>query len=396
MSVLKIKKSDGTWQEVWGGLSGSGNGVSDYNQLQNRPFGSNGMYQTEVLPETTVEFLEEYDGTGFIEGSVLFTKEQAYLVMWNGVRYDCICQNIVDPDSGLVGYVLGNGLMVGLQGNDEPFIIISVPSQYTIAMALDGSGSATISISTETEVIDKMEGKFLPMGTPYIEPFDDVILEETVLADYHVSGDGSTRQYNIPVNVDEFIPGNIYNVILDGIIYQSKAYLIQEDGASVSYIALGSGYVGGSSCYGMPYTDEPYLIMFFPPVVANLFGANVTINLPSTNTVLERLEIRGAYIVNKINEWCMPDLSVPLVVTLEDSNGSWKADIEREKVEYTLNCGTPIFVRIMKSIDNYSFVTNVRKALGGSIVFTGYDIDGKLSRWTWSVTNVIEKTTISE
>lgn len=331
------------------GAGGSGGGVTDYNKLENRPFGSNGVQLVELLPETTVEINPDA-GNAELSATVPLVEGQTYTVKYNGVDYECVCSTMTD---GVTYYILGNiGAMMGGDGTGEPFIFMSIPDMGACGIfALDGSASVTLSISGGYEDIDKMEGKFLPKGTPYIEPFDDVILEETVLAGALVTEMASGNLYNLPIG--NIKPGNIYNIVIDGHTYQAKAYPPKGDNAALSVAVLGTGYYGNGAVNipGIPYSNLPFQMTVFGPAVAAEYGANVQINWTTEETP-EKLAIKGGFTVNKMDELCLPDFPIPKIVTFtpfDDGSNKYEADTEYFAALSAVDMGRPLFAKVWNS-----------------------------------------------
>lgn len=359
-------------------------GVTDYNDLENRPFGSNGMKTVDILPETTVEIAPD-SGNAEIAATVPLVEGQTYTVKYNGVDYECVCSTM-DQD-GVTFYILGNiGAMMGSGDTGEPFIVMSIPDIGTCGIiALDGSTSVTLSVSGEVEDIDKMDGKFLPKGTPYIEPFDDVILEETVLADAVVKDLNIRVEYNLPLG--NIVPGNIYNIVIDGVTYQAMAYATTEEGITCM---LGSGIVGSSVAHGLPHTNDPFVIRVVNSTYAQTLGYNVIASWLDY-IAPEKLAIIGGYTVNKMDKWCLPDITTPLIVTFKGADDSITADILREEVMCAASCGRPVFAKLGGE-DNVAFVTNMMTG-NGTVCFYGYDLDGKSATWIWNSLGITKTTT---
>lgn len=281
-------------------------GVTDYNDLKNRPFGSDGMKTVEILPETTVE-IDPDGGVGAItDTSVTAAKEgQAYTVNWNGTNYHCTARAYV-TEGITAGNLLGNaGAMTGGEDTGEPFVIVcALPETVELlgapgaVFALDGSASVTLSIKTEVEDIDKMEGKFLPEGTPYTEPLNDVILSEFPLEE-------GTSYFT--VECGKLIEGNIYKVQWGDTPYFIKARNV--NGA----MALGEKVYNGS----VPYEDVPFgLTIFNAPSAEGYTGFLTYIGQKP-----DSFSVVGHLAVTEIGDDCLPESAVPFWVTFEgDSN----------------------------------------------------------------------------
>lgn len=354
------------------GGGGGGGGVTDYNKLQNRPFGSNGVKTVDILPETTVVPDHESDGMAFLGTGFSLTDGNTYTVKWNGVDYECVCFVFKNENDAMP--LLGNyGLMLGMGDTGEPFIIM-VDVGTGVVLALDGSETVTLSISSEGEDIDRMEGKFLPEGTPYIEPFDDVILPETVLADVAVSNDGNRRTYNL--SVGNIIVGNIYNIVMDGVTYQAMAYQAE------NCIYLGNGMANGSITEGVPYSNAPFGISIFSSAIAQIYGCNVAIEWIG-GIVAETMAIRGGFKVNKLDKWCLPDITTPLVVTLNPSGDTYTADLSSDEVQSAARMNRPIVAKITEEGDSSRFyLCSTLAILSGHIIFSLF-YSGKETTIDW-------------
>lgn len=142
-------------------------GVTDYNKLENTPCG---VEMVELLPETTAE-LDPESYEGLIPAAIALVDGNTYTVIWNGVSYTSKCQLVYQ--NGMRGYLLGDGAMLGVEGKGEPFVLISVPeASVTLFMVLDGSTSATLSITGEG--VKKLDTKFLPKMVVTFTRFADV------------------------------------------------------------------------------------------------------------------------------------------------------------------------------------------------------------------------------
>jgi hypothetical protein len=244
-------------------------------------------------------------------------------------------------------------------------------------IALDGSASVTLSISGETEIIDKMEGKFLPKGTPYTEPFDDVILEETVLDDANNQG---TIVYNLPVG--KLTAGKIYNVAFDGITYPVKAY-IGEGGM----IVLGSGVMKGHYTYDVPYANVPFLINIYPPAYAQMVGGNALIVFAS-GFEPTTIAIRGGKTVALIDEVCLPLGSKPLILKLtKEREGVYTSNLPQNAIAAAVLSQQPVWVYVYGDENDISWfpMSGSKSAI--------YHFDGnKYYVYTWNTDGTVKRT----
>ena len=353
------------------------------------------------LTELYSALVETDPDSGVYEGAadLPLTEGETYVVKYNGVDYVCTCSTMTQGDeyNGMVTfYILGNlGAMTGGDDTGEPFVVMTIPSMGAFGLyALDGSTSVTLSISGEAETIHPMAGKLLPKGTPYMQPFDDVILENTVLADVMVET-SLGKGYNLPIG--NIVPGNIYNVEFDGVVYRTKAYSITEN--ELSIIALGSGCIRGGStlCPGVPFTGDPFIIRIYPAIVQQQLGINAIIawdyDFGPVDGGTEAIAIRGGYKVNKIDNHCLPDLAIPLIVTfypVANSNAQ-TVDISFEEAYCAAQMGRPVFARVDVTPhvhnDGTAFVTNM--GFNTDVIwFTGYDGENNLATWTWSKSSI--------
>ena len=138
---------------------GNSGGVTSWNDLTDKPFYEE-VVEGYILPETT---LTGTDGQMIITNEFHLQDGQTYTVKWNGTEYTCAC---IEEEVGLYG--LGNlGAMMGGESTGEPFVIMNGESLglgdagYGVAVALDGSSTATVSIYGKKVTIYTLEEKYL-------------------------------------------------------------------------------------------------------------------------------------------------------------------------------------------------------------------------------------------
>ena len=121
------------------------------------------MYAEIRLVEVPFSYeVQDNDGDGVNESyAITSTMEllagNTYTVNWDGVEYDCICQDMSNV-AGMEGAgALGDGTQMGLSGAGEPFFIMYVgeidPGYYGAIVPLDGKTGHTISIVCKQETL---------------------------------------------------------------------------------------------------------------------------------------------------------------------------------------------------------------------------------------------------
>lgn len=136
-----------------GGGTGGG-GVSSWNDLTDKPFGEETIV---ILPETELVF-EEMDGMPIAMLDYALFQDiivgTAVKVTWGGTVYECIA-TFAERD-----LIIGNKFLLG-EDTGEPFCIgVQFEEGFVMAIALDGSATQTVSI--ETESIKTLDPKYLP------------------------------------------------------------------------------------------------------------------------------------------------------------------------------------------------------------------------------------------
>ena len=201
----------------------------------------------EVIPENSVTFTPspnstnwEQHYTGHFTGNVELTKPEhgeLFQVNWNGVKYHCQAKTYTKPDGGS-GMGIGETGMFGGNGYPEfPFLIAFFDEEaaelgYTYAVYVNNHATeATFSVSKPTEVVHKIDEKYLPDSAINVQPDwnqndetqPDYIKNRTHYINYDAVSVPPTQ-----VNVDnggyrylvgQFEEGVTYNVIFDGVTY---------------------------------------------------------------------------------------------------------------------------------------------------------------------------------
>lgn len=100
---------------------------------------------TVILSETAITFDEYGESVELFQ--IPLEAGKSYTVTWNGTAYQCNSAEI--EDGGIVGIALGNyALMFDTGDTGEPFIVVYIHGHGLAFMAVDGSTSATISITS--------------------------------------------------------------------------------------------------------------------------------------------------------------------------------------------------------------------------------------------------------
>ena len=113
--------------------------------------------KVNVIAETTVTIPSD-GGDAPLPDTTQLTVGKTYFVILNGVSYECVAW--YSDDEGAV--IIGNGAIFGGEGgNGEPFSCDSYTSG-TICLNTEKAGTYTISVSTEENIVHKLDKKYLP------------------------------------------------------------------------------------------------------------------------------------------------------------------------------------------------------------------------------------------
>ena len=283
-----------------------------------------------IMPETNIEINPD-EGSGMLPVDFLLEANKPYTIKYNGVEYaDC-----VGIDMGAVVAVGNMGALdESFPFTDHPFILLTIAqdidgdgnSDCIIGVfALDGSESVTLSIEGEGETVHKIDGKFLPNGVPYTEPFDDVIMSEFPTLE-------SGMYVTVPVG--KVVEGYVYKVNWGGTIYECVAK-VPPDSES------GSLYLGNlhKSQYGLIDTGEPFCITFSAPALAAEYGiyAMIQSGSPSENPENNEFSVTGYLKANKISDYCLPDIAQTIVVDIRETYTDDQCQAENMTYEELVN-----------------------------------------------------------
>ena len=263
----------------------------------------------EILPETTLateEDLRAVPALGLVSGNT-------YTVTFNGAEFSCIAFPM-DLD-GISLTVLGNTKVVDGEDNGIPFSIAELPPDIAAGagqnvmvevLSEDYSIPFVITICGESEIIHKLEPKFLPDGAPYLEVRPSDGLPETVVANYdQEKGMGEITPYL------DILPGGLFTVTYNGVEYRCKAQKMEQDGAI--FTILGDG-----SSLGLTGNGEPFMLMCLPKAWAITEGIgavvmvtdnpkSVTLKIEGTNRIAYPLSRELLPATDLINIRAYPD-----------------------------------------------------------------------------------------
>ena len=113
--------------------------------------------KVNVIAETTVTISADNSDAALPDTTQL-TVGKTYFVILNGVSYECVAWYSDEEDA----VIIGNGNIFGGEGgNGEPFSCDSYSNSH-IYLNTEKAGTYTISVSTEENVVHKLDKKYLP------------------------------------------------------------------------------------------------------------------------------------------------------------------------------------------------------------------------------------------
>jgi hypothetical protein len=175
---------------------------------------------------------------------------ETYMVEWDGHVYECVGQD-VSAIFGVTGSVaIGNGALVGLPSNNEPFIIGKFNGDwkgYISTTDTTGDKSHTVRIYQLNDNSGyKIKEEYIPEFTR------KTLLREQPIPCYHFAQD--TYIGFGPLASFEFIAGETYIVMFDGVEYKSKAFANDND-----YTMIGSEVFDASAPFVISLNDNGYV-----------------------------------------------------------------------------------------------------------------------------------------
>lgn len=234
---------------------GAGGGVKSFNDLEDRPFYSNGVNTVTILGEVELEGANgEFVYPYAVEGIV---KDEEYTIKYNGIDYICKPQSADFLGEGSL--LLGNGTPFGLEENDEPFLILIPPAELIgelggglIVMDMEGAESVTLSIRQEVEDIKKLDNKYLDLyWLPTIKIADVLVLDAEI--GFTSNMQAIEKYFNIKV-------GTEYTVLWNGDEYKATAFdgsFTDDAGDIIQYKYIGAP-INPKGGLNIDYTDYPF------------------------------------------------------------------------------------------------------------------------------------------
>lgn len=211
----------------------------------------------EILPETPVT-LDESDGMALLPSFPLLKADETYIINYNGVPYNCVCFDASTLGTPSGSFFIGNAAPLGLPDTGEPFLIVNETGVESESIILgDSVGTTiTISISQGSEVIHKLDNKFLNLEWLPIKINKEV---ETPLA----AEKTVTSETTVPTETK----GGFPDLTQEGVSVGDKL-VVYWDGARypVEVVSYGGEnlFAGNLSMIldTLPNTGEPFLLNF--------------------------------------------------------------------------------------------------------------------------------------
>lgn len=244
----------------------SGGGVSSWNDLTDRPFGSK-ITEQLIFPETTIDGFFESGGcwvTSDISPSPFDLVEgNLYHVNYNGTVYECVAKSpqittfATFPDIQLY---LGNQEYFGGDYTNEPFGVVysaysDGQSQSSVAIAQENGNPCRISISEVVEVVTKLDEKYLPYG----ESVQKIVFDGNTDGKEMINMNGAfaVKVSDTPVSKESLIGAEFTLVRLAGdgsaqtftiteeMVMAMGGGLVIGEGFIISIIEDGTEFIGG-------------------------------------------------------------------------------------------------------------------------------------------------------
>ena len=353
-----------------------------------------GMVEVPIVAEWTE--IADGNGDGIPDGTIGIVNApigleigKTYVVKHNGTDYTVVGQDMSAISGGeMPGVFLGNvGVMEGADG--EPFVVIEIPAELSDEAGFNAQimlvgGKVPFSIYHNSEVVHKLDGKYLPDGVPYVEQGGMVeILPMTELT----------------LNVDSF---SIYSKI-EG-VETGKSYVVNYNGTE--YTCIGQDFtmvpgvviLGDMGMFdGEPVTGEPFVFMIYPDVVFEQSGegANI-IPLDGSETAFVSISAVDETLY-KIDPRLLPDDLVRDVLVVKVA--TLDADLKPATANYTsvdikhacyLGNKAALFVTYGKTLPLIASYDSEEAAEFGSVYFSNgsilrdyvvIDVDGNITTY---------------
>lgn len=325
------------------GAGGSGMGGADWNAAEGEPghvlnrthweeYGA----RVEIVPETT-HVLQNSDTTT-LQTPFGITLGKTYIVNWNGAEYKC------EPYTVLIGGVhkataLGDNSHFAndFPAAGEPFGIMEIDEKTASA---DGFGGVrvfihpkdadpsghyeyTISIAEVSDVVHKLDPKFLPDGVPYIAKGT----KATVVSECQPAYDEEEGLFIISGVPAPLAAGQAITVNWNGVKYDC----VLED---MSTMAPGAVAFGNTAAIGLGSSGEdlPFTGMW---ATEDSIGAIALLAVDGSTELT--VEITGVFTTaRKLDVRCLPEEAVTDILIVKPTDGSMSA---------ATHTGTEIFMK---------------------------------------------------
>ena len=201
-----------------------------------------------------------------------FVVGQTYEVIWDGVPYSCVAYIYEEANAPAIGSTAwGDG------GNGEPFWFLTIDG----ILAISGTtvGTHTVNISSEREIVHKIDGKYLPEGSGYIE---------TKMVDFVCRAGRNADMLNVPA----FYEGQTVEITVDGVEYS----LVAKEQDGLIYIGDYINDLDTNPQYG-------WTVMSYP-------GDDICPVVAECNSEKKRTFSCLANVPHKINPRCLPQIYI--------------------------------------------------------------------------------------
>ena len=234
-----------------------------------------GATETDILPLITISgFALNSDYGAFVaNGDTIYplTVGETYMVVWDGEPYECTGQDVSHlMGDGVVG--IGNGSAWGLEGNNEPFVILADgwrrPAYLSLTDTGDG-GEHAVRIYQVTNGADMVvkptaEGKSMTKVT-VTKP--EMLTSENVRKGIDVGGIigsfiGDTEEATVDLDFtsgDQIVEPSAENKVLSKLTITQPETLVPENIAEgINIAGVVGSFAGGNKAVNV-YTERLYL-----------------------------------------------------------------------------------------------------------------------------------------
>ena len=265
--------------------------------------------RVELMPETTYTFYAGNDRT--LETPLGLTPGKTYVVNFDGVEYRCNAFSIALGGPYKVTLLGDNSHRdIGAPATSEPFGIMEMDAETAAALTgtskyllyikqhvTDNRQDFTFSIYEESEIIHKLDVKYLPNGVPYSEGGGEIaeLLTPTQL-------EGGEGEFYLPASYGiSLVDGGSYVVNWNGVDYTCTAQFFEMEGES----AIVLGNLGLALGMGED-TGEPF-VMLYNEAHASMGMCLYVIPLDGSEQVTLGLAGSPPEIIHKLDPKFLPD-----------------------------------------------------------------------------------------